>query len=71
MIRKKTQAQQEHPAARLAAVLHDTLLRLWVADNPLHGAPEFAALAKIGAVGFEKYARELLDRGVRLEEARR
>ena len=68
MTRRKTQTQQEHPAARLAAVLHDTLLRLWAADNPLHGAPEFAALAKIGAVGFERYAHELIALGLTLEE---
>ena len=66
MPKKPTRRQAEGPAARLALVLRDALIDLWVRDNPYHTAACFAETRLAGAVGWERYARELLARGVSL-----
>lgn len=67
MPRKPTRRQAEGPAARLALVLRDALIDLWVRDNPYHTAACFAETRLAGSLGWERYARELLARGVSLE----
>lgn len=54
------------PEDRLALLLRDSLIEVWVAHNPTHDNPEFEAVKHMGRAGYTHVARALLRRGVRL-----
>lgn len=51
---------------RLGRLLRDALIAASVKHNPWHDRAEFQGLSKMGMVGFEHVAGELLAAGVRL-----
>jgi hypothetical protein len=57
---RKTKAP---PAVELLArLLREALTAAWIAHNPNHDHPDFAAVKHLGRVGYERVAAELLRR---------